>query len=244
MDSISHHIYIGLAGGIIAFGHCVGMCGGFVLHLSRDKGRHAMLSAQLLWHGGKLMSYLFLGALAGFAGGHFQLFFLRHGVWQELLGYLAGVAMFSAGLSLLGLLPVPGRGGGLPRGMLASLGALFSSPSPGAALLLGAATGFLPCPVILAFVAYSAATGSVPGGMACMAALSLGTSLPLALLGGTARLTRWHLRSWAPRAGGVVLILLAAGTALRGSTLYHELLGCPAKPVLHEGSPDANSQRR
>jgi len=235
METITHHIWIGFAGGLVACVHCVGMCGGFVLHLSRDKTRHAMLTSQLPWHAGKLFSYLLLGAFAGFTGGYFQLFFLRHGMWQNLLSYFSGAVMLLMGLSLFGLLPVQNRSGeGVVEGMLASFGGrLFSTQSPGAALLLGVVTGFLPCPIILAFIAYSLQTGSVPGGMATMVSLGLGTSLPLVLLGGAARMTRWHLRSWAPKAAGMILILLAATTALRGTGIYHKLIGCPPKPVLH-----------
>jgi len=249
METISHHVWIGFAGGLIACAHCVGMCGGFVLHLSRQETRQTLLASQLLWHAGRLFSYLLLGAFAGFAGGYFQLLFLRHGLWQNLLSYFSGAVMLLMGLSLLGLLPVRGRGGAGPvEGMLASFGGrLCSAPSPGGSLLLGVVTGFLPCPVILAFIAYSLQTGSVPSGMATMSSLALGTSLPLALLGGAAGLTRWHLRSWAPKAAGTILVLLATSTALRGTTAYHKLLGCPPKPVLqpshHSDTPSCPRTR-
>lgn len=235
METITHHIWIGFAGGVVACTHCVGMCGGFVLHLSRQGTRHAMLTSQLLWHAGKLFSYLLLGACAGFAGGYFQLFFLRHGMWQNLLSFICAALMFLMGLSLAGLLPVQNRNGqGVVEGMLACFGGrLFSSPAPGASLLLGVVTGFLPCPIILAFIAYSLQTGSVPAGMATMVSLGLGTSLPLMLLGGAARMTRWHLRHWAPKAAGAILIVLATTTLLRGTSIYHRLIGCPPKPVLH-----------
>jgi len=235
MDTLTHHLWIGLAGGAVAFAHCVGMCGGFVLHLSREKNRQRMLAGQLLWHAGKLCSYMFLGAVAGFTGAYFQLFFLRHGLWQNLLSYLAAAVMLLAGLSLLGLLPVRGKGeGGVQDALTTLVRRFFTASSPGAALAMGIATGFLPCPIVLAFIAYSLQTGSVPSGIATMAGLSLGTALPLLMLGGAARLTRWHLRSWGARAGGIILISLAISTALRGSVLYHKLLGCPPKPVLHQ----------
>ena len=236
MTNITHHIWIGFAGGVIAFAHCVGMCGGFVLHLSRGKDRQRMLAAQLLWHAGRLCTYMFLGAVAGFTGAYFQLFFLRHGLWQNLLSYGAGALMLLMGLSLLGLLPVRGKGeGGAVQNALAALGCrFFTASSPGAALAMGMTTGFLPCPIVLAFLAYSLQTGSVMNGMATMASLGLGTALPLLMLGGAARLTRWHLRSWGSKAGGIILIILAISTVLRGSAVYHKLLGCPPKPVSHQ----------
>lgn len=237
----SHHAWTAFIGGLFSCAHCLGMCGGFVLHLSREGNRRRMFLSQLSWHLGKLGSYLFLGAVAGFTGGYFQLFILRHGWWQNLLCYLAAAAMLFAGLSLLGLLPVrSSRYDGVLQGILGPLARrLFSTSSPGSALTLGVATGFLPCPIVLGFIAYALQTGSVPAGIAVMAGLSLGTTLPLLLLSGATRMTGWHLRRWAPAAGGVVLLLLALGTALRGSEFFHRFLGCPPKPVLHESSNTA-----
>jgi len=64
-----NYIWIGLAGGALAFAHCLGMCGGFALHFSRGDKRRSVLGRQLLWHSGKTFSYVFLGALAAFGGG-------------------------------------------------------------------------------------------------------------------------------------------------------------------------------
>lgn len=232
IEALAHHLWIGFAGGLVACAHCVGMCGGFVLHLSREKSRREMLAGQILWHAGRLSSYLFLGAVAGFTGGWFQLLLLRHGLWQNLLSLSAAGVMFVMGASLLGLLPLRGEAGpGIFSSALAALAArLCTNSSPGAALTMGIATGFLPCPIVVAFLAYSMQTGSVLTGLATMAALAAGTALPLLALGGAARLTGWHLRTWGARASGVILLLFALGTALRGTTLYHRLLGCPPNP--------------
>jgi len=236
MDSLTHHLWIGFAGGLLAFAHCLGMCGGFVLHLSQEQDRKTMLTGQLLWQAGKFSSYTFLGAIAGYAGGSLQLFFLNHGRFQNLLSYAAGGIILLMGLSLLGLLPVRGK---LAENAAASMLAhlcrkFFTRSSPGAALSLGMATGFLPCPIVLAFLAYSLQSGSVLKGMATMGSLSLGTMVPLLLLGGITRLAGVHLRSWAPKAGGIILVLLGISTALRGTAIFHELLGCPPEPALHQ----------
>ena len=39
--TMNNCIWIGLAGGVAAFPHCLGMCGGFALHLSRAPLDHA-----------------------------------------------------------------------------------------------------------------------------------------------------------------------------------------------------------
>jgi sulfite exporter TauE/SafE len=236
MQDLTHHIWIGFAGGILAFAHCLGMCGGFVLHLSQPKDGKTMISGQLLWQAGKLATYTFLGALAGFAGGYLDLLFLHNRLLQNLLTYTTGAIIILMGLSLLGLLPLSRKK--TENAFLAAITSLgqrfFTASSPGAALTMGMATGFLPCPVVVAFLAYSLQSGSVVQGMATMAALSAGTMLPLLLLGGATRMTRLHLRSWGPTAGGIILVLLGLSTALRGTTAFHHLLGCPAKPALHQ----------
>lgn len=234
MDAAAHHIGIALAGGIAATGHCVGMCGGFVLHLSREADGRRMMTQQILWHCGRLSSYLFLGAVAGFAGGMFQLFLLRHALWQNLLSLSAAAMIFLAGLRLMGLLPVRREGGILGSVLFETAAGLFNVSSPGGALAMGIGTGFLPCPVVVAFIAYAVQTGSVPVGMATMAALGAGSALPLLLVTGAARCGTLRLRTRGAKAGGCILILLAFGTALRGTEIYHRLVGCPPRPVLHE----------
>lgn len=239
MDTITHHIWIGFAGGLLAFAHCIGMCGGFVLHLSQEKERRRMLAGQLLWQTGRAFTYTFFGALAGYAGGFLE-GFLSDGLLRNLLSYLAGAAIVIMGLSLLGLLPVRGNGAGsAAASAIAAFSArFFGKASAGSALFLGMATGFLPCPIILAFLAYSLQSGSVVDGMAVMGSLSLGTMIPLLLLGGLTRLTRVHLRSWGPKAGGIILIFLGLVTTLRGTAAFHHLLGCPTNPSLHQAASE------
>jgi uncharacterized protein len=240
MQPLPQHLWIAFAGGILAFAHCLGMCGGFVVHLSQEQDRRKMLVGQLLWQLGRLCSYTFLGGMAAFAGRFVQTTLLQSTQFQNLLSYLAGGIILAMGLSLLGLFPVAGKGSG--GGLLASLslqcGRLFTQRSPGSALFLGIATGFLPCPIILAFLAFALQSGSVLDGMAVMAALGLGTMVPLLLLGGVTRLTGIHLRNWGRQAGAVILVLLGIATSLRGTTAFHHLLGCASAPIQPQAQAD------
>ena len=233
MNTLPHHLWIGFAGGLLAFAHCLGMCGGFVLHLSQEKDGPRMVTAQLLWQTGRLFTYLFLGALAGYAGAFLELVFLDQALFRNGISLAAGAIILLMGLSLLGLLPVRGneRGGRAEAALTAICRKLFTAASPGAALAMGITTGLLPCPIVIAFLAYSLQTGAVLSGMATMAGLGMGTMLPLLLLGGATRLAGLHLRSFGAKAGGVILVLLGLCTALRGTALYHQLLGCPSKPA-------------
>src|SRR5205085_2956149 len=91
------------ASGFLASLHCVGMCGGFVLAVSRPGlplGRRIAAPAALLL--GKAATYVLLGAAAGIAGGAL----VRSGWFasaQSVLAVLAGVLMVLAGLQVAGV---------------------------------------------------------------------------------------------------------------------------------------------
>jgi sulfite exporter TauE/SafE len=59
---------IGLLGGLGATAHCLGMCGGFPLHLSRASQRVPAFVRQCLYVAGKAFTYAFLGTLFGAIG--------------------------------------------------------------------------------------------------------------------------------------------------------------------------------
>ena len=223
------YIWIGLVGGALSFVHCLGMCGGFSLYMSRGGNPRSSLGRQLLWHAGRVFTYVFLGALAGFGGG------LVHSLSafsyaQNILSYAAGAVIILMGLGLIGV-PTPFRPRPSARreeGLLASVFRHFiDPPSSTGALALGLATGFLPCPIVLAFLAYSANTGSVAAGMIVMAAMGLGTLWSLLLLGMTGHMINQRLRQWGAVAAGAVLVLAGLTTILRGTEVFHRVLGCP-----------------
>ncbi len=225
-------LWIPLVGGAAAFAHCLGMCGPFCLHLGQGQKYRVAAGRQLLWHAGRIGTYVFLGALAG----HLGRWIGSLSQWarlQDILAYVAGAVMILAGLSLLGLLPLPWRrpsGDAQPQTaplLSRLLGPLLVAPTGGSALTLGLATGFLPCPVVLGFLALAAGSGSAAAGMAVMGVMGLGTMWSLLLVGAMGQMLRLRLRRWAPAVGGIVIILLGTATVLRGTEVYHRMLGCP-----------------
>ena len=233
------YIWIALAGGAAAFAHCLGMCGGFALHLAQGECRWRVLGRQLLWHLGRTTTYVFLGAIAGFFGKWLGTA-LDWSRTQDVLAYVAGGVMVLMGLVLLGLTPTRrSRAETREDSLLGSIfGRFLLKPTPPAALVMGMATGFLPCPIVVGFLALGVQTGSVLVGMAMMAALGVGTVWSLLALGLTGHLLTARLRRWGVILGGVVLVVLGIATALRGTEVYHRLLGCPpsagqAAPASH-----------
>lgn len=227
-----------MVGGAAAFAHCLGMCGPFALHLARGQTRRAVLGNQLLWHLGRITTYVFLGALAGLAGQTA----LRAGAWpwvQKTLAWGAGGVMVVMGLALMGVRPWAwGRerknaprqagdeaGGGILTGLF---GQLLGRPGPAGAMTLGLATGLLPCPIVLAGLALAVQGGSAAMGMAVMAAMGAGTAWSLLALGLTGSALKLQARRWGALVAGVVVVLMGVVTVLRGTEAFHHLLGCPA----------------
>jgi len=145
--------------GVLGQGHCLAMCSGLALALRRKTAAYQL---------GCLAGYVTVGALAGLVG------FFAGGLRVWVLG-LAGLVMVVMGLGLLGWAPKLPVGPGL---WLARL--MRSKLAAGSAFGLGAASAMLPCGLLYAAVARSAAAPSVGEGALGMAAFWLGT-LPVLL---------------------------------------------------------------
>jgi sulfite exporter TauE/SafE len=229
MTEVLQYAWLGFAGGALAFAHCLGMCGGFALHLSQGGtggtggGGRAALERQFLWHAGKTATYVLLGAAAGFVGGLAGSSGLAAA--QRALACVAGAVMVLMGVRLTGLLP-GWRGDAAVGGLFAGVfRQFFAQPTRPAAFALGLMTGLLPCPIVVGFLALSLQSGSVLSGMATMAAVGAGTVWALLLLGMTGHALRARTRRWGAVVGGIVLVLLGAVTLLRGTGAMHHLMG-------------------
>jgi hypothetical protein len=120
---------------------------------------------------------------------------------------LAGSLMVVMALQLFGLFglrPAPSFGVGE---IAHALGALAATPNRAAPVALGVFNGFLPCPLVYAFLAQAAASGNAGSGVLTMIALGLGTfpaMLAMGWMGITMRPT-WR-RAGVRLAGTVVLV--------------------------------------
>lgn len=167
--------------GIAGSMHCVGMCGGFACALGRGAGGPlASLLRHLTYNLGRLASYAFLGAVAGYAGILLVGWAGEGGAGpaaQRALAVVSGLLMVYIGLQFLGLLrAVPAS---LPWAgievLAQALRRMVGAQGLTAPLALGVLNGFLPCPLVYAFAAQAAAAGGPAQGLAIMAAFGLGT---------------------------------------------------------------------
>ncbi|TWB23548.1 hypothetical protein FBZ89_102304 [Nitrospirillum amazonense] len=182
----------GLTGG---FGHCVGMCGPFVLAQVGAAGEAsgpalARAGGALLlpYHLGRLTTYAALGAVAGGLSG----LVVRATEYRWLLALFLGIAALLflrqglAGLGrvaprLLRLVPAGrfslGTAGAarLTAFLARPLRRLFADPRGLNGYFLGVLLGFIPCGMVYAALAAAVSSGSAAGGALVLAAFAVGT---------------------------------------------------------------------
>jgi sulfite exporter TauE/SafE len=219
MDPLAAHALIVVAG-MAGSMHCVGMCGGFACALAPDpRGRAATLRRQLAYNAGRVTTYCFLGAVAGWAGAQWL-----PGPAQRALAVVSGALMVYIGLQFFGAFsPRRTRLAGAAAVIdVSALRAVLKSPRPAAPLAFGVLNGFLPCPLVYAFAVQAAASGGALPGLGVMLAFGLGTfpaMLAMGMLGTWLRSARANGARWrltGVRAAGAFIVLLGMITLARG----------------------------
>ncbi len=229
-----------LVGGLLGSAHCIGMCGPIALIAGAGAKAHPYrgLLRQLVFSGGRIFTYGFLGAVAGTTG--LWLTQAAAGTpWVSLQSWLAiGAGILLVVIGVLSIVPRPVKMGGTSMACLAGswLKTLLWSPKLSGVFLAGLFTGFLPCGLVYAFLALAASTGSLLWGIATMCVFGVGT-MPLMVatgLGGqwltqTARRRALTLAACCVIASGVVAVARGAGY-LPTSGIPQAEPGCPLCP--------------
>jgi len=212
-----------VAGLVGSAGHCVGMCGPFVLAQSVSRLEaspaaemrefHRLAGGALVpYHLGRMTTYAGLGAAAGaLAGGVIDLTGLR---WLSAV-LLCLAALFFLGYAvrrLGGLLPwlSVGGEGWWSRTIGEAAKPLFGRPVGVRGYALGVALGFLPCGLLYGAIAAAAARGGALTGALAMIAFALGTVPALVAVGLAGHVAG---RQWQFLAAWVTPVLLAANAA-------------------------------
>lgn len=210
--------------GLLGTGHCIGMCGPFVLAAAGTGRAAAVAGRALAYHAGKALTYVFLAVLCSVVGG----WIAGSGAlpwFQNAMSVLVGAAMIALGLAYaLELRPTAGLARRLDGSRWCGVAnALLSAPSWWRALLIGWLNGFLPCGLTVMAVVYAAGFGSVAEAAAGAALFGAATAPGLtltAVLG--AKLLAGRGRRWLLRLAGVTLVVLGAITLVRGVPAVHE----------------------
>jgi uncharacterized protein len=198
----------GLAGSI----HCMGMCGPLAAIGCRNVGTRISLKGSLWFVVGKFFSYSVLGLLAGWLGSVL--------VGSGIFGKATALISLAGGILMLALIAwtrikFPSLSGGISQLIIRNVHKQerLSGYAP---FLIGIAAAFLPCGLLYAMLARSAAAGETLSGMFLMQAFGLGTSPALL---GFGIILRWIPQRWskyANLAGEIILILMAITLIWRG----------------------------
>jgi len=164
--------------GLFGSMHCVGMCGAFVLCVSRIRPQQR-LESQLIYHGGRALAYGFLGAVFGLAGS-FVLVAARIAEWQGYFYLLAGASVGAVGAQRLLTGKEPSWLPAVPKRLHT---ALQATPSRLGLLAFGSLNGFVPCGLLYTMELRAAAGADPLLGFALMFVFALGTMPALVVLG-------------------------------------------------------------
>jgi len=226
---INNLILAFVTGVISSFGHCLGMCGGIVAIYSARQpalataggarpGLPARAAALAPLHVGRITTYTLLGALIGLAGSLLEQVGGLVGL-QGVFSVIVGVAMIVVALSLMRVLPpievalASLTGGASP---MQRMRGLFGRGTLGANVALGMLWGLLPCGLVFAMLVVAASTQTFWGGALTMLAFGLGTVPTLLGFGLAANVLSPQLRGRLQVFAGLLILLFAIQTILRG----------------------------
>lgn len=206
----------GVVLGFAASGHCAAMCGPLVLvsgRSLRQASRPEQLRHALLYHGGRIATYLLLAVVAGSVG-------------AELASSAAGRVAAVAGAIVLLDRALGFTHGRMPPPVSARYRAVLGRAAQTATawtqgrriagpLAAGAVHGFVPCGMIYAALAAATAAGSTVGALEIMAGFGLGTTPVLAGISGSPAAVPGRMRTALRRLTPAALALAAALLLMR-----------------------------
>lgn len=160
-------------------GHCIGMCGGFILAYSSAKvdqswSKTHQSVAHFLYNIGRVTSYVFLGAIFGLIG---SAFVVSLSVWGSLL-VVIGILMILMGLSLMGKLKFLSKlEVNISKYKIYGLvfRKLIESKTLPSFYGLGILNGLIPCGLVYIFGTFALASGSMLSGMIVMGIFGIAT---------------------------------------------------------------------
>ncbi len=216
--------------------HCAGMCGGLMFFAlgagDEQPSKHSRTKLQCAYHGGRAVTYVVLGVVAGTIGQAIDFGGEYLGL-QRGAAVFAGVMMIGFGLITLARLSgvriahvkVPGV---LRRGVENAQRAAFKLTPFKRALSIGLLTTLLPCGWLYAYAFIAAGTASPLWGGATMLVFWVGTLPVMVSLGAGIQFLTGKLNSKLPyiTAGAVVVVgVMTATGRMHAPEMSRENLG-------------------
>jgi len=222
MSNVTYGIAF-LVGIVASVSSCLVVVGGVVISFSakyQSNGNfyQANIKPHLLFHFGRLVTFLVLGGLLGVVGGLINF----SGVFIGWFTIFIAIILAWLGLNILGLLPsLSTIGIHLPRKMMSVWGNLKESEHSLAPIILGSFTFFLPCGFTQSMQLFAISSGSFWVGAITMFLFALGTAPVLVGLGiTTTHFKRVKLAVFQKVIGFMVILfsvyILSSGFVLAG----------------------------
>jgi sulfite exporter TauE/SafE len=197
-----------LGASLLGSAHCAAMCGGFVCVYASDARE---LRGHFLYNGGRLLSYLFLGIVAGAIGAGANHVGGIAGIGRAA-AIVAGILMVTWGLTTLaGSSRLGLRISGLnaPQRIIGRvLARLKDQPSTTRAFAMGLLTTLIPCGWLYVFVAAAGSTGNPFRGALVMLVFWIGTVPAMMAVGLGAQKFFGPFRRHLPVAGAIAVVLI------------------------------------
>jgi uncharacterized protein len=205
--------------GLVSSLHCAQMCGPMVLAYSLPLQRtgRKLVWVHLAYNGGRILTYMLLGAAAGLLGRQIERVGHLAGV-ERAVAISSGIVMILAAILIGGWFPKQRlvQIGSAPAIWTRSIGRLLGSATPGSKLLLGLLLGFLPCGLVYAALLKAVDAGSAAGGALTMAAFGAGTAGALIGIGAFSTAIASRLGRHANLLASVSVMLVGAFLVWRG----------------------------
>lgn len=211
-----------------SFGHCIGMCGGFIIAYSSAKIDDTMTTKmQIIRHGayniGRVSSYVIIGMVFGFIGSVIAISMSMHGI----LFIFAGVIMIITGLGMLGISKVIHMLEGSVMKMpwfKALFSKLIKSKSIGSFFALGMMNGFFPCGFVFFFAAKAAASASIINGGLIMMVFGLATVPTLLSIGhSVGLLKKLEFRVMMNKIAAIAILIYGSYSIYYGLAYFYDL---------------------
>lgn len=209
-------IWVALGIGLMSSFHCVGMCGPIALAMPVIRtNTFSIITSRLLYHTGRILSYIAIGLLLGLLGNVVLL-----GGFQQTISIISGIFLLLFIIPYLQLEQKLSRlGTSFFNKIKKPAKYLFTQKNYGAILILGMLNGFMPCGMVYVAAAGALAAGGLINSVYFMLFFGLGTIPALYALTAGAHLLslpiRKRMRQLIPVWIGIVALLLI----LRGLNL-------------------------
>ncbi|QEG33819.1 sulfite exporter TauE/SafE family protein [Bythopirellula goksoeyrii] len=213
-----------LLGGLLGSAHCLGMCGPLAISLSAGAPPGTNhLHRQLIFSMGRIFTYSFCGAIAGFSGAWLTKQSGGFVQSQATLAIFAGTLLVLMGLVTAGVLPRPFYRllGGLPCGASTWLKTFLSAPGWTGPLLAGLFTGFIPCGLVYAFLIKAGSTAQLGQGLLTMLAFGIGTIPMMVIVGYGAQFLSLVSRAQIFRIAAWCIVVTGVISITRGAAQFY-----------------------